>query len=83
VRGAPLLRLSPHAGRDPGTLAFPERFGLLVGLEGPGIPDRWRDTEEALCIPMQPGNESLNAAAATAIVLYLWSRRTANVTASS
>jgi tRNA G18 (ribose-2'-O)-methylase SpoU len=26
---------------------------------------------------MQPGNESLNAAAATAIALYLWSRQQA------
>ena len=73
VRGAPLLPLSA-AGRDAGDFPFPERFGLLPGLEGPGLPERWR-TSEALRIPMQEGSESLNAAVATAIVLYLWSRQ--------
>jgi 16S rRNA (guanine(527)-N(7))-methyltransferase RsmG len=71
-QGAPVLALSP-GGRDIAEVGFPERFGLLVGLEGPGLPDAWR-TAEAVGIPMQPGNESLNAAAATAVVLYLWSR---------
>jgi 16S rRNA (guanine527-N7)-methyltransferase len=72
-RGAPVFALST-SGRDAGACEFPARFGLLPGLEGPGLPEAWR-TAEALAIPMQPGNESLNAATATAIVLYLWARR--------
>jgi tRNA G18 (ribose-2'-O)-methylase SpoU len=71
-QGAPVFALSPQ-GRDIGTQRFPERFGLLVGLEGPGLPEVWRG-DHGLGIPMQPGSESLNAAAATAIALYAWSR---------
>jgi 16S rRNA (guanine527-N7)-methyltransferase len=69
---APILALST-TGRDVGGFAFPSRFGLLPGLEGPGLPESLR-TPTALSIPMQPGTESLNAAAATAIALYVWSR---------
>jgi 16S rRNA (guanine(527)-N(7))-methyltransferase RsmG len=72
-KGAPVLALSA-AGRDVGDFRFPDRFGLLVGLEGPGLPEPWR-TGSTLAVPMDPGTESLNAAAATAVVLYLWSRQ--------
>ena len=57
-------------GRDIGTIDFPDRFALLPGLEGPGLPERLR--KDAVSIPMVPGVESLNAAAATAIALYVW-----------
>jgi len=70
--GVPVVSLSP-GGSDIAGFEFPERFGLLVGLEGPGVPDTWR--ARALGIPMAPGNESLNAAAATAVALHEWSRR--------
>jgi 16S rRNA (guanine527-N7)-methyltransferase len=70
--GAPVVALSP-AGADIGAFAFPERFGLLVGLEGTGLPPVWRAS--AVGIPMAPGSESLNAAAATAVALYVWSSR--------
>lgn len=70
VRQVPLLALSA-VGRDIGHCRFPARFGLLPGLEGPGLPAPLQ-TPETLRIPMQPGIESLNAAAATAIALYLW-----------
>jgi len=73
VSGAPLFGLSAE-GSDVGRFEFPERFGLLPGLEGPGIPETLRGPQ-ALRVPMQPGQESLNAATATAIVLYLWSTR--------
>jgi len=80
VRGAPLLPLATE-GRDLGRFEFPARFGLLPGIEGPGLPATLR-TPEALAIPMQPGMESLNAAAATAIALYVWSRRPSRGTVS-
>jgi tRNA G18 (ribose-2'-O)-methylase SpoU len=66
------VALSP-GGADIGAFAFPERFGLLVGLEGAGLPPAWRAS--AVGIPMAPGSESLNAAAATAVALYVWSSR--------
>jgi 16S rRNA (guanine527-N7)-methyltransferase len=65
--GAPVLPLSA-TGRDAGEFVFPPSFGLLPGLEGPGLPESWR-VAEALAVPMHAGSESRNAAAATAIVL--------------
>jgi 16S rRNA (guanine527-N7)-methyltransferase len=52
---------------------FPETFGLVVGVEGPGLPGHLRQGDRRR-IAMQPGVESLNAAAAAAIALYVWSR---------
>lgn len=52
---------------------FPEAFGLLAGLEGPGLPLHWR--KQAVRIPIRPEVESLNAAAAMAVALYEWQRR--------
>ncbi len=68
----PLIALSTE-GRDIATFTFPDRFALLPGVEGPGLPKRLRP--HSLTIPIQGGVESLNAAAATAIVLYLWAVR--------
>lgn len=65
----PVLALSPD-GRDLDEVFFPDSFGLLAGMEGPGLPDAWRST--ALRIPIGPDVESLNAATATAIALYAW-----------
>jgi len=69
----PLLTLGT-TGQDIGSFHFPATFGLLPGMEGPGLPEGLR-TPEALQIPMQPGVESLNAATATAIALFLWRRQ--------
>jgi 16S rRNA (guanine527-N7)-methyltransferase len=69
--GAPLIAMDttgPELSESP----FPERFGLVVGVEGPGLPDHLREGERRR-IAMQPGVESLNAAAAAAIALYVWS----------
>jgi tRNA G18 (ribose-2'-O)-methylase SpoU len=68
----PLIALSTE-GRDIATFTFPDRFALLPGVEGPGLPKRLRP--HSLAIPIEGGVESLNAAAATAIVLYLWAVR--------
>jgi 16S rRNA (guanine527-N7)-methyltransferase len=67
--GAPLVALSP-AGEDIDAFVFPPTFGLLPGVEGPGLPAAAAWT--ALRIPMRPGVESLNAATATAIALHRW-----------
>jgi 16S rRNA (guanine(527)-N(7))-methyltransferase RsmG len=67
----PLLALSQR-GVDISWSEFPDSFGLLVGMEGPGLPERWR--KNALAIPIYPPVESLNAATAAAVALYVWSR---------
>jgi 16S rRNA (guanine527-N7)-methyltransferase len=67
----PLLALSQR-GEEISESVFPESFGLLVGMEGPGLPERWQ--ENALAIPVRPEVESLNAATAAAIALYVWSK---------
>jgi 16S rRNA (guanine(527)-N(7))-methyltransferase RsmG len=66
----PLLALSA-VGPDLGSEPFPDRFGLVAGLEGPGLPDHLRSGPTRR-IPMEPGVESLNAATATAVALYAW-----------
>ncbi|TAL34746.1 MAG: 16S rRNA (guanine(527)-N(7))-methyltransferase RsmG [Spirochaetes bacterium] len=57
-------------GEPIGAAAFPERFILLPGVEGPGIP---RDLPaRRVAIPMSGAVESLNAAVAASIALYAW-----------
>ena len=68
--GVPMITLSPE-GKDISHHGFPPVFCLVPGLEGPGLPDHLRN-ETVLSIPMKPGVESLNAALATGIVLFLW-----------
>jgi len=67
----PLVPLSMEGG-DISTISFPEAFGLLAGIEGAGLPVSFR--QRAVSIPIKPGVESLNAAAAAAIALYVWSQ---------
>ena len=66
----PLIALDAD-GPDLDAAPFPERFGLVPGVEGPGLPDHLRKGSTRR-IPIEPGVESLNAAAATAIALYAW-----------
>lgn len=70
---APLIALDtdgPELDEHP----FPEQFGLVVGLEGPGLPPHLRAAERRR-IAINPDVESLNAATAAAIALYSWARR--------
>ncbi len=53
---------------------FPDRFGLVPGIEGPGLPESLR-AGPTVRVPIAPGVESLNAATATAIALYAWRGR--------
>ncbi len=68
----PIMALSAE-GNDIRTAVFPPSFGLLVGLEGPGLPEVWR--RSAWRIPIAAAVESLNAAAVSAVALYEWSSR--------
>ncbi|HKI50162.1 MAG TPA: RNA methyltransferase [Desulfobacteria bacterium] len=66
----PLILMSTE-GKDAARFDFPNRFCLVPGLEGPGIPDNLKGNDK-ISIPIAKGVESLNAAMATGIVLYLW-----------
>jgi 16S rRNA (guanine527-N7)-methyltransferase len=68
----PLVALSAE-GTDIRGARFPDAFGLLIGVEGPGLPDAFR--KNAVGFPMAGGMESLNAAVAASLALYEWSRR--------
>ena len=47
------------------------RVAIVIGSEGQGVSQALRDAaDDAVTIPMASGNESLNAAAATAVVLF-------------
>jgi tRNA G18 (ribose-2'-O)-methylase SpoU len=72
----PILSLSAD-GADLRRAEFPPAFGLLAGMEGPGLPEPWRG--RALRIPIRPEVESLNAAAAVSVALYEWRRRQGEV----
>jgi 16S rRNA (guanine527-N7)-methyltransferase len=73
VTGAQLYSLSAE-GEGINTAVLPRTLGLLAGREGPGLPRRFRE-KRVLSIPMVPGVESLNAAAAVTVALFEWHRR--------
>jgi tRNA G18 (ribose-2'-O)-methylase SpoU len=68
----PLVTLS-REGQTISNFSFPARFALLPGIEGPGLPDRFRTS--AVSIPISPQVESLNAAIAASIALFEWAGR--------
>ena len=68
----PLISLAMD-GDDLDAEAFPNRFGLVVGLEGPGLTERLRNGLRRR-VPIAAEVESLNAAVAAAIALYSWKR---------
>lgn len=67
--GMPVVSLSAE-GKDISDYVFPERFGLLAGVEGQGLSDKWR--ANSIAIPITPAVESLNAATSASIALYAW-----------
>ncbi len=69
----PLVMMSA-GGQDLGRFDFPDRFCLVPGLEGPGLP-AGLEGSRTISIPMAKGVDSLNAAMATGIVLYFWRNR--------
>jgi 16S rRNA (guanine527-N7)-methyltransferase len=74
-RHAPMIALDT-SGPELSAERFPARFGLIVGIEGPGISDRLRQGQRRR-IAIAEGVESLNAATAAGIALYVWSIKTA------
>jgi 16S rRNA (guanine527-N7)-methyltransferase len=67
----PIVPLSKE-GKIISNFKFPSKFGLLPGIEGPGLPDRFR--KEAVSVPISKEVESLNAVVAAAIALFVWAQ---------
>lgn len=65
----PLVPLSKE-GKTISDFKFPANFGLLPGIEGPGLPEKFR--KAAVSIPISADVESLNGVVATAIALFKW-----------
>jgi RNA methyltransferase, TrmH family len=58
-------------GADLYATGFPSRVAVVIGNEGAGLSTALRNEADALItIPMPGGAESLNAAAAAAVVLF-------------
>jgi TrmH family RNA methyltransferase len=68
--GIPILAASAE-GKGVGSVGFPGGWALAVGNEGAGVRDAVRDAAHSLVsIPMAPGVDSLNVAAAGAVLLF-------------
>jgi tRNA G18 (ribose-2'-O)-methylase SpoU len=53
-----------------------EKVALVLGSEGHGLSPRWEaSADRRAVIPMRPGIDSLNVAAATAVACYVTARR--------
>lgn len=78
ARHAPLIALATD-GPELGAAPLPDRFGLVPGLEGPGLPAHLREGDRRR-IAIAADVESLNAATATAIALYAWRRGAGSAT---
>jgi tRNA G18 (ribose-2'-O)-methylase SpoU len=69
----PLIVLDLH-GTPLRDVSWPERFGLLAGREGQGLPADLGDVQR-VTIPTAQAVESLNAVAAVSVALYSWITR--------
>jgi tRNA G18 (ribose-2'-O)-methylase SpoU len=68
--GFTALALSPAGAERLAGLARPDRAAVLMGAEGAGLPSDVLQRTRTLAIPMAAGWDSLNVAAASAIVLH-------------
>ncbi|MBI2441900.1 MAG: RNA methyltransferase [Lentisphaerae bacterium] len=66
------LDLPSEEGESLNNVKPPERYGLVAGMEGQGLPEALRRMAQRVYIPMAGGVESLNAAVAVAIALWAW-----------
>ena len=51
------------------SLPVPDRLAILLGAEGPGLPDALIEAATPVRIPMSAGFDSINVATAGAIAL--------------
>ncbi len=70
------LTLAPDAVPVDEAVAGIDRLALVLGSEGPGLSTRWQAAAaRRAVIPMAPGVDSLNVAAASAVACWVASRR--------
>jgi len=70
-----LIALIVQGGKKPQEINFKNTL-LVIGNEAHGIPEQWiADCDEKLTIPMPGKTESLNAAVAGSIAIYLASQK--------
>lgn len=72
--GVRTLALSPAGDRPIQAVEAQGRTALLLGPEGPGLPDAVLSRASSIRIPMAPGFDSLNLATAAGIALHRLSR---------
>jgi len=69
--GVRTVASAPRKGRDPDTIDWTGPRALVIGGEGTGLPDAVRAAcDEEVTVPMTAPVESLNVAAAAAILIY-------------
>jgi len=68
--GFTALALSPAGAEPLAGLVRPARAAVLLGAEGPGLPDLVMSGARTVAIAMAPGWDSLNVAAASAVMLH-------------
>ena len=71
IKTVPLFALDMQ-GTPLENVKHPACYGLVVGMEGLGLPEALRRDCQLVSIPMANGIESLNAATATAVALWAW-----------
>ena len=75
-----ILAAMPKSGQAPAELDLRSPTAIVLGGEGPGVPETILDSADGLLtVPMQPPVESLNVAVAAALVLYEASKQRAHV----
>lgn len=65
-----VFALSPSGREDIGSFTWPARTALLVGAEGPGLPDEVLAGVRTVSIRMAAGFDSLNVATASGVALH-------------
>ncbi len=68
-QGIECWALTPSAGATLATVTPPARLALVLGAEGPGLPETLMQRCRRVSIPMAAGMDSLNVATAGAIAL--------------
>jgi tRNA G18 (ribose-2'-O)-methylase SpoU len=68
--GFTALALSPKGAEPLAGLTRPNRAAVLLGAEGAGLPDALLKRARTVAIPMAAGWDSLNVAAASAVMLH-------------
>jgi tRNA G18 (ribose-2'-O)-methylase SpoU len=69
-RGFEAIALSPRGRCDLADLRRPRRAAVLLGAEGPGLPEALLENAKAVRIPMADGFDSLNVGVTAGIVLH-------------